>query len=529
MALADPTDYGNKPGDGPLRPGGVPGTPAKDVDLPSTLSKAAEAQVGAVVLCRDLMGGTDKFRERSTVYLPKAPGEDAQNYAVRLRRSVLHNYFRRTVEGLVGLIFRKDPVLGDDVPPAIRGESGHWENIDNAGTHGDVFAADLAQDALIAGHAAILVEFPATGGVQSAADELPAKGKRATAKIRPYWIPIRKENILSWRTTVEDGRTVLTQVVLKECTMVPDGEFGEKMQTRYRVLYRDDAGVVGFRLLAITENKVVVTVDEGTYPTQEEIPIAEVVTSGRRSLFESDPPLKDVADLNVAHYQQWSDYATSIHKTCVPIFVTTGMDPRTDPDGNPIDLVLGPNSGIDIPNPEGDAKYVSHDGAALGSCEKALENLKSDIGSLGLAMLAPQKRAAETAEAKRMDKASSDSALSKTARGLQDGIERALQFHANYLRLSDGGSIQINRDFEGLLMDAPVMAAYGILTEKVGLPPRVVLRVLQQGGRIPEDEDLDKLEMEMEAAMAAEAERQRQAEEDKMALLQEAKPVEQAA
>jgi hypothetical protein len=210
----------------------------------------------------------------------------------------------------------------------------------------------------------------------------------------------------------------------------------------------------------------------------------------------------DVAYLNVAHYQTWSDYAYAIHKTNVPIFVTSGMS-MEDEHGNPIEIVLGPNTGVNIPDPTGDAKYVSHNGNSLGSTKQALDDLKSDIGTLGLAMLAPQKRAAETAEAKRLDKATSDSGLAVAARALQDAVDRALSIHAEYLRLDTGGTIQINRDFEGNAMDPGVMRAYGYLGETLGLPLDVIITELQAGGRISTDFDAEELELRMMAAMAA--------------------------
>ena len=124
---------------------------------------------------------------------------------------------------------------------------------------------------------------------------------------------------------------------------------------------------------------------------------------------------------------------------------------------------------------------------------------------MSLSMLAPQKRSAETAEAKRLDKSQSDSALSTTARGVQDGLQQAMRFHMRYLGVEDyDGTITVNRDFEGLLLDAPLMQAYATLVG-VGFPPRIVLRKLQEGGRIPEDENVDALVAEMEAnRMAAE-------------------------
>jgi hypothetical protein len=96
-------------------------------------------------------------------------------YSVRLQRAAFFNVFRHTITGLAGFVFRIPPTLDEDVPVVIAGKEsedegteteGIWENIDNAGTHGDVFARDLLVDAMIAGHAAILVEYPQTGGAQ---------------------------------------------------------------------------------------------------------------------------------------------------------------------------------------------------------------------------------------------------------------------------------------------------------------------------------------------------------------------------
>ena len=504
--LADPTDFGNKPGDGPYRVGGQPGAPERDANKPSTRSPQAAAQVPALTMARDLWRGTDALRLNSQNYLPKSPGEDVNNYRNRLMRSVFFNAFRRTVDGLTGLVFRKDPKLGEDVPAVIRGDKdtgGHWENLDLAGTHGDVFCRYLFEDALIAGHAAVLVEFPATGGAQTARAEL-------TGELRPYWVPIKKDDIMSWRTTSVEGRLALTQVVLRERTIEPVGEFGMNAVERYRVLSLGEAGLPEWRLLEEKEG-VVVQIAAGVYGNQSEIPLAEIVTSGRDSMFVSDPPLKDLGYLNVAHYQIWSDQMWSAHKTCVPFLFGSGIVEATDPNtGLKRPFTVGANTAVLVPEPGATMDYVSHDGASLGAVKAILDDLKSEMGTLGLEMLAPQKRAAETAQAKQMDKATSDSSLAVSARGLQDGLERALGFHARYLRLPDGGSIEINRDFEGILMESNVMSAFAQLVGQ-GFPPRPVLEALQGGGRIDEDEDLDALEMEWLAGTAA---KQAQAAED---------------
>jgi hypothetical protein len=471
------SEYGNTPGNGPLRIGGVSQSgPSGKADLPSTKSKAVERQEPALTLVRDCYGGNERIKEKAQVYLPQAAGEEYPNYRERLGRSVFFNAFKQTVEGLTGLVMKRNIVLDDDVPQGIKDD---WENIDNAGTHGDVFARELLQDSIAAGHAAFLVDFPKTGGVQSAADEM----KGATAlPIRPYWVPVKKDNILSWRTSVENGVTILTQIVIRESGMVPDGKYGEKEQTLYRVLYKE--GVVGFRLEAINDKNEVYVVDEGTYPTQDEIPIVEIVGSDRVSMFESVPPLLDLAYLDVAHYQTDSDYKNSIHKTCVPIFVRIGAAPP--PDGQPQTLVIGPNAGMDLPK-DGDAKYVAHDGAALGEVHKAIQELKGDMATLGLSMLSPDKRAAETAEAKRIDKSASDSKLSTHARGLEDGIERGFGFHAKYKKLPQGGSVTVNRDFENLAMPPATITALSGMVEKAQLSLETMWKMLQAGNVLPDD------------------------------------------
>jgi hypothetical protein len=497
MALSDNTNYGNPPGLGPLAPGGQasPYPISSEKDTPDKLSKAAESQVPSLRIVRDLEAGPGKVKDCAQTYLPQSPGESPANYRNRLQRSVLFNIFGHTVKGLTGFVFRKDPILGDDVPVQIRGDEqgkgGHAENIDLAGTHLHVFLRDLMQDAMVAGHAAILVEFPRV-------DRANYKAER-DGEIRPYWIPIKKDNILSWRTTVENGRTILTQVVLKECNYVPDGRFAEKEETRYRVLYREN-GVVGFDLLAITEDKKVVVVDQGAYPTQAEIPLAEIVTSGRKSIFDSEPPLLDLAFLNLAHYRQWSDYDTSIHKTCVPIWITIGE--QIDPDNAGKTQVLGASTGLALPL-GADAKYVSHDGAALGSCKASLDDLMTGMANIGMGMMSSEKRVAETEKSKEISKAGTDSQLAISARGLQDGTERALQFHANYLdKKPDGGSITINRDYNEMLMDAPVMQAYAALVA-AGFPKEIAVRMLIAGGRLPEGTDPTTVALEWDAAAKA--------------------------
>jgi hypothetical protein len=511
-----PADYGNTPGQGPLRLNGVElADPLPPGDLPNAVCKSAEKQAAAVALMRDVIAGPERIRDAGSAYLPQAPGEDAANYRMRLLRSVFFNVTGRTVEGLVGQIFRVDPELGDDVPAQI---VEHAENIDLAGTHFAVFARAVLQDAISVGHAGILVEYPKTEGTQDHAAE-------RSGAVRPYWVPIKKEHMVSWRPAVLHGRTYLTQLVIRECTMVPAGRFGEKEQERFRVFMHDlNTGIVSFQLLQIADDKKsIIVVDEGPYPTQDEIPFSEVPTSGRIGLLESTPPLLDQAYLNITHYQTLSDYLTSINKTCVPVYVESGVVQDTS------GLVIGPNTARQFNDPNAKAYYVSHDGAALGSVERALENQKAEMGTLGIAMLAPQKQAAETATAHRQDKSTEDSALAVTARGLQDGLERALAFHAKYLKLPSGGSVTVNREFNRPTMEAAMLSAWTGAVSTAGVPARFMVADMQRAGLIPSEEDAELIADEIAANQAAIEEQEAQRQADLLAMKQPAAMPKEAA
>jgi hypothetical protein len=162
----------------------------------------------AWAIMRDTCAGTLHLRDQGSRYLPIEPAEDTRDFEIKRSRAIFFNAVERTLNGLVGMVFRKEPKFGDDVPEATRGREaaeiaveGHWENIDNAGAHGSVFCKEVFIDAMRDGHAAILVDMP---------PPLP-EGATLTdernAGRRPYWVSYRADQIINWRTTIVNGQT----------------------------------------------------------------------------------------------------------------------------------------------------------------------------------------------------------------------------------------------------------------------------------------------------------------------------------
>ena len=455
-----------------------------DEDRPDRPNADVEGQQKALILCRDVASGTLHLRDTGRAYLPQAPGEINADYDIRLARSVLFNAFTRTIKGLAGMVFRRDPVLEDDVPPKIAGD---YENIDLAGTHGDVFLRQLLEDSLEVGHSLILVDYPDLGG-----RVLPRDIERSVG-LRPYWVHVKKDNIVSWRTENVAGQTVLAQLVLREVSTEAKGKFGEAKVERYRAFTRQD-GAVRFEVYRKVDDKIIPE-RTGVVANQERIPVAEVATSGRRRLFVSNPPLEDLATINVAHYQVLSDQLNALHKANSPVMVIIGREMLSQ-EAQGEKVVVGPSWGLSLPL-GADAKYIEPTGAALGASRTQLQDFETQMARLGLSMLQQESRAAETAEAKRIDKSEGDSALSVAARGLQDAVELAFEFHARYRGLPEGGSVTINRDFEELELTPDEVRMYSELVSSGQLSLDTMYAMLARGERLPEDfnpeEEKDKI------------------------------------
>ena len=156
----------------------------------------------------------------------------------------------------------------------------------------------------------------------------------------------------------------------------------------------------------------------------------------------------------------------------------------------------------------GSYEILELSGSALEQLRKGLDEKLYRIASTALSFMLPETRAAETAEAKRLDAAAENSTLATAAQAIEDAINGALEDHAWYLGIQkpDAPVVTISRDYESTALSADVMRAYAEL-KKVGFPVRPIIQALVAGGRIPADADMDLLELQWLAGeMASEVE-----------------------
>ena len=392
------------------------------------------------------------------------PREQDISYDARLLRSVLAPYYVRLERMLAGMLTRK-PVRLDDVPDVIREQ---LFDVDLQGNDLQTFLFAVSRVCIRYGHVGVLVDAPAAG-----------------QNGRPYWVTYTPRDILGWRTELKDGKQELTQLRLAEKIIVPDGLYGEKQVEQVRVLTPG-----AFEIHQKDQKGDFIIVDEGR-TSLSEIPFS-VAYSNRMGVLESLPPLADIAELNLQHYQVQSDLSNQLHISAVPMLALFGFPAAAE------EISAGPGEAMALPEGS-DAKYIEPAGNSYDAQFRQLDRIAEQINALGLASILGSKLSAETAEAKRIDRSQGDSTMMVVAQQMQDLIDNCLRFHAEYMQERTAGSSLVNRDFMGIRLDPQEIQALLQLYTAGTITQETLLLQLEAGEVLGDDFDV---EQEIEATQA---------------------------
>ena len=394
------------------------------------LSAEAQAMHADFAMVDALMGGTSVMRAMREWFLPKFPLEDNTAYDYRLKTSTLLPVYKETVNRMVGRVFARAMTIDDNVPEKIKAIC---QNVDGQNRNLSVFASDVFETALSYGLSHILVDMPVATGA-TLADQ----------KSTPYMAHIHPKRILGWR---EVGG-VLTQLRFKSVRSEADGEFGDKKVEVITVL----EPAFWRKYERTNDGTEWVVAGEGVNSLGE-IPLVTIYTN-RKGFMLAEPPLKELAHLNIKHWQSQSDQDKLLHTARVPLLVRIGADDTKN--------IEGGSSVIDLPIGASLA-YVEHSGAAISAGRDSLKELIEEMQLVGAKLLQPN-TGIKTATQAREDGADNKSALARMAEGMRDGIDAALQYMAQWLKLPDGGSVDLNTDLDN---DSAPIDSMGVVSSMV--------------------------------------------------------------
>lgn len=391
-----------------------------------------DANLNAWLRARDVFAGEDAVKAAGERYLPKLDSQTPDEYVAYKARASFFNATARTVDGFVGLIFRREPTV--KLPERVSGVAGALrvfaEDVDLLGTSLYTFSKNIVSEVLTVGRAGTLVDWEGEG------------------EQRGYVVRYAAEQILNWRVSRVNGRNLVTLVVLHE-VLADEGQddFEIKEVEQLRVLRLVEArpanngkGAQGPARPA--EQRYIVEIWRKQQPkdkrkkpewmkVETRIPlrlgrplsmIPFVFHGPRHSLPEVDKlPLADIIAVNLDHYRLNADYKHGLHFTALPTAWVSGFDKAAN-------LRIGSSTAWVTETPGATAGFLEFTGQGLTTFERAMDRDERLMAILGSRMLEEQKRVGETAEAIELRQSGENSVLMTLALSVSDSVSQVLRW-----------------------------------------------------------------------------------------------------
>lgn len=460
-------------------------------ESPATPSLAYETMLPAWNKVQTVLNGTDAMRAAGKSYLPQHDNESNSAYKERLERCTLLNLTKITLESWVGRPFSDPIVFSDDQPTQVEDL---LEDIDLQGSSLQVFARDWFSDGLAKALSHVYVDFPRVdvpedGSPRTLADD-DAEG------VRPYWVHIRPEQLFFADAETEGGREILREIRIMEEVVERDGMAETFVEQIRRVYLNDQLDESGARIRNLVvelwrvvksnrKKKVWEIVEDYT----ADIPVIPLVTfySNRDAFMHGVPPLKDLADLNIAHWQSTSDQRAILTVARFPMLALSG---GIDEDANGEGLVIGPHRWLHTIDPQGKFYYVEHEGKAIAAGRMDIESLETQMSEYGAAFL-KKNPGNPTATARALDSAEATSSLQDVTIRFADAITEALQFTADWMGQEHGGVATLTTDFGPEDVDGAGLTALEKSRAMGDISRKAHLTELKRLGLLSEDYDIE--------------------------------------
>jgi len=436
-------------------------------------------------LVRDSVDGEKAIKSKAQTYLIKPSGHNEEQYNNYLARAHYTGFTTRTLEGLYGQIFSREPEKLGDVPESFQN---FLENVDLTGNSIDQFSSDLVYDLLQTGWGGILIDHAPVPKGLSLADQEKAG---LTSFMRWY----KAEDVINWRYDVINNKKVLALVVLQESYEEANDEdlFVPLAKTRYRVLRLVD-GVYVQELYLKVENA---TTKKAEYVLQE---TPDIKMNGKPLDFIPFFPcparepeksmLLPIAYVNLAHYQKSADYTNYTHFAGILTAYAAGInipmkrDDKGYPTNIPDTIKLGLDAFLFLESSKDSTSapvigYLEPTGQGGAVLIKAIEDLKLDIEKMGGDLITAKKKGVETAEAARIHQAGENAVLGSFSLNMSEKITQAIRLCAKWRGVPEAiaGSFtyQLNLDYEGDLSKEGAIAQGRLLFESDAISHRTFL------------------------------------------------------
>ena len=371
----------------------------------------------------------DAFDGSVKDYITKLAGETPAAYHARVNRPSYYNVTERTLLALIGALMRKPFQLEN-----LATEEPHTDN-DNF----PEYIQSAYKELMLDGRIGIFVDF----------DEVAQS---------PKLITYCADNIINWCDEF---------IILEEEKTVRDIKDPYKLvsKTQWRELTYDENGYYIVRIWEET--------GKNRYKVVEQI---EPLVRGKRLDFipfyfvtpydNSDeiynPPLYNLAVLNIEHFKVSADYSHGLHFLALPTPWIAG-DIYTMDGNQPTELTIGTEKFIHLTE-NSKVGFLEFQGSGLGAISSHLEKIEQRMFSMGSRLL-QAKNGVESAEALSIRAGSESAVLETMTNALENGLQMALEVYNMWAGSSTTPTITLNKDFSaGILSPQEISALLALYT-----------------------------------------------------------------
>lgn len=482
-------------------------TAAQQSDPVDAKASAYTEMVDIWQRCRDFYEGTDAVKGQRERYLPRTSEAMTEGgYARYLSGALLFPAVKTTVYGLAGTVLRQTVTTegwADD--SAAKRHQPLRDNVDGTGAtlHRFLFAS-LRDDVLVTGRDVWIVDW-------------------SSALNRAVWRRMTAESLINWRTTHINGVSVLSLAVFAEVLdETPNSGavpvFEPVQQEIRRAYWLDMSGEKPVAMTAYWRRQRVKIVEETTTRAAEyrdewimepssvqrllrlgaALDFLPVIIVGALGVTPdvTEPPLKDLVDVNLSHFMSSADLEWGRHFTGLPTPWVNGV-----PDGVS-QLVIGSGEAWILSGPDAGAGMLEFTGQGLQALEKALSDKESKMATLASRAFESDTRTAEAAETVRMRQSAERVTLDTLAQALAEAGTIALRWSVWWAGdaldmthgvVAEGPTVAVSRDFAELVLAPDEMRAWTEMLQNEAISfetfyARLVAAKLAREGVTAEDE-----------------------------------------
>lgn len=458
-------------------------------DDPSNPSGAYTRMKPAWEMISDIIAGGDAVRAKGESYLPKNPAESPDEYKRRVKSAPWSPEFVDVLQSISSKPFGKEVSIKDGASPAIKTLS---EDIDGKGNNLTAFSRPVFKSGVAKGVAGILVDNTGTGRARTLAEE-------RMAGVRPYWVAIRAEDVIDYKTAFVAGREQAYHVRIREARVERDG-YAEKVVDLIREMNREPTIDARGEVVALgaptwvvhqkqkdaAGNESWIIVDSGVFAPVDEIPLALFWTGDREGAQYCRPPLYAIADKQLELYRAQSRKEEAFTGAGFPMLTANGLSPPQAGE----EVVTGPNRILYAPASGASWDFISPEADVLTSIREDVEATRDDLRRLGMQPLT-QKSGTVTATASSIEGAKAHSVAEAWALGFKDVLEQAFVFTSKWLREQPSTEVFVHTDFGAGVVDQASLDSLNKARDRKDISRRAYLEGLIRFGVLASDFDIE--------------------------------------